>query len=221
MVIRQVSTRSQLAFRVVNTKSKSLSHINKHLSPLCAHVYSFRRERMSPWRWVELSLAVSTMSSCATTTCGLKWETVFTSSHMVYPSPGLPGEWKFIYAPCHWNGLLYWLYHDYDGVINYWWSLSGLQDREAVGAEWNYFLFWTHLHSSGGNRTWAHKDVLQERGVSEQPGGDLAHDLFHRYCIHTSCEPEHPSCTETTFLPCCFFNLCYRVWVPNTSNNGC
>ena len=23
---------------------------------------------------------------------------------------------------------------------------TGLQDREAVGAEWNYFIFWPHLH---------------------------------------------------------------------------
>ena len=56
-----------------------------------------------------------------------------------------------------------------------------LQDREAVGAEWNYLLLWTDLHSSRGNRARAHKDVLQERSFSEPTGGDFAHDLCHRY----------------------------------------
>ncbi len=45
---------------------------------------------------MELSPAVSIMSSCATTTYGLKWETAFTSSHMVCQSPGLPGGLKYI-----------------------------------------------------------------------------------------------------------------------------
>lgn len=58
--------------------------------------------------------------------------------------------------------------------------LTGLQDREAVGAEWDDFLLWTYLHSSRGNRARAHKDVLQERSVSEPSGRGLANDLCHR-----------------------------------------
>lgn len=55
----------------------------------------FRKERMSLWRWVELSLTVSTTSSYVTITTGLKWETVCTSSLMVCQNPGLPGRWKY------------------------------------------------------------------------------------------------------------------------------
>lgn len=41
-----------------------------------------RRRRMFQWKWPMGSQGVSTMSSSATTTCGWKWETVFTSVHM-------------------------------------------------------------------------------------------------------------------------------------------
>lgn len=36
--------------------------------------------------------AGSTTNSCATITCGSKWGTAFTSSHMAFPSIGLPGK---------------------------------------------------------------------------------------------------------------------------------